>query len=116
MRRPETPSPSWAMRPRYLLLWAVLATSESAVAPLAPPAASPAAPRLDAVDWLRGVAVVLMIQAHGFDAWLDPAARVGFAWAVIRHLSGLPSRLFLLLVGVAIAIRFDKQIARGVST
>ncbi len=75
------------------------------------PEASPA--RLDAIDWLRGLAVVLMIQAHGFDAWLAPAAKTGFGYSVIRHASGLPSRMFLLLVGVSVALRFEKQLQKG---
>jgi uncharacterized membrane protein len=55
-----------------------------------------------------------MIQAHGFDAWLAPEAKTGEAYWWIRHMSGLPSRLFLLLVGVSAAIRFEAQIAKGV--
>ncbi len=73
-------------------------------------------PRIDVIDWMRGLAVILMIQAHGFDSWLLPAAKTGVAYDVIRHMSGLPSRLFLLLVGVATAIRFEGQIRRGVPT
>lgn len=57
-----------------------------------------------------------MIQAHAFDAWLAPAAKAGPGYEVIRHLSGLPSRMFLLLVGVSAAIRFEGQIAKGVPT
>ncbi len=56
-----------------------------------------------------------MFQAHGFDAWLAPRYKSGAAYDVIRHLSGLPSRLFLLLVGVAVAIRIERQIAKGTS-
>lgn len=84
------------------------------------PAASPAQPRrtsrIDVVDWLRGLAVVLMILAHAYDAWLLPAAKTGFAYEIIRHLSGVPSRLFLFLVGVSMAIRFESQLAKGVRT
>jgi uncharacterized membrane protein len=74
----------------------------------------PARPRIQVIDWLRGLAVVLMIQAHGFDAWLTLESRTGAAWSTIRHLSGIPSRLFLLLVGVSAAIKFESQIAKGV--
>lgn len=80
----------------------------------APSRASPASRRIDAVDWLRGLAVVLMFQAHAFDSWLAPWAKTGASYAVIRHLSGLPSRLFMLLVGVSVAIRFESQLQRGV--
>ncbi len=83
-----------------------------------PPATTAAAPtpgRIDAIDWLRGLAVVLMIQAHGFDAWLRPDAKVGAAYGAIRFLSGLPSRMFPLLVGVAAAIKFESQLRKGVA-
>jgi uncharacterized membrane protein len=78
-----------------------------------PPAPAPA--RVLAIDWLRGLAVVLMIQAHGFDAWLSPAAKASGGYWLIRHMSGLPSRMFLFLVGVSAAIRFQSQLARGAS-
>jgi uncharacterized membrane protein len=68
------------------------------------------------VDWLRGVAVLLMILAHGMDAWLLPAAKTGTAYALIRVASGIPARLFLLLVGVSAAIQFEAGLRKGLST
>lgn len=78
--------------------------------------ASPSPPkaRLAVVDWLRGLAVVLMIQTHLYDAWVSPAVKVTSAYRVTRFLGGIPSRLFLLLVGVSIALRFEAQLAKGV--
>lgn len=73
-------------------------------------------PRIEVVDWLRGVAVVLMILAHGMDAWLLPAAKTGIAYAVIRVASGIPARLFLILVGVSAAIQFETGLAKGIDT
>jgi uncharacterized membrane protein len=72
--------------------------------------------RLEVVDWLRGLAVVFMILAHGMDAWLLPAAKSGAAYAAIRIASGIPARLFLLLVGVSAAIQFESGLAKGLST
>jgi uncharacterized membrane protein len=69
--------------------------------------------RIDVVDWLRGVAVMLMIMAHGMDAWLLPAAKTGAIYAVIRVGSGIPARLFLFLVGVSAAIQFESGLAKG---
>jgi uncharacterized membrane protein len=77
--------------------------------------ARPAAPgRLDSIDWLRGLAVVLMISTHLYDSWASPAAKASAAYWWTRYLGGVPSRLFLLLVGVSMAIGFEKQAARGV--
>jgi uncharacterized membrane protein len=77
-------------------------------------AASPA--RIDAIDWLRGLAVVFMIQWHAFDSWLAPWTKSGSSWWVIRMMGGLPSRMFLLLAGVSAAIGFEGQLARGVDS
>ena len=72
--------------------------------------------RIEVVDWLRGVAVVFMMLAHGMDAWLLPAAKTGTAYELIRVASGIPARLFLLLVGVSAAIQFEAGLAKGIST
>lgn len=85
-----------------------------AVNPVAPAPGAQPRRRIDAVDWLRGLAVVLMIQTHLYDAWCSPAAKVTAAYAWTRFLGGIPSRLFLLIVGVAMAIRYEAQIAKGV--
>ena len=66
------------------------------------------------MDWLRGVAVLFMILAHGMDAWLLPGAKSGTAYAGIRVASGIPARLFLLLVGVSAAIQFESGLAKGI--
>jgi uncharacterized membrane protein len=73
-------------------------------------------PRIEVVDWLRGVAVVFMIMAHGMDAWLLPTAKTGALYAVIRVGSGIPARLFLFLVGVSAAIQFESGLAKGLAS
>jgi len=77
-------------------------------------AASPA--RIDAIDWLRGLAVVFMIAWHAIDSWLAPWAKSGGIWWWIKVMGGLPSRMFLLMVGVSAAIGFEAQLARGVDS
>jgi uncharacterized membrane protein len=56
------------------------------------------------IDWARGIAVLLMIEAHTFDAWTRPLSRVGrpFAYAII--LGGFAAPLFLWLSGVGVAL------------
>jgi uncharacterized membrane protein len=71
-------------------------------------------PRLAVVDWLRGFAVVLMIQTHLYDAWVAPAFKNTQAYHWSRFFGGIPSRLFLLLVGVSLALRFEAQLSKGV--
>lgn len=100
-----------------------LASSGTPGSPASGPAPAPApasAPgpgsrrRIDAVDWLRGLAVVLMIQTHLYDAFCNKAAKATVAYSWTRFIGGIPSRLFLLLVGVSMAIRFESQIAAKV--
>jgi uncharacterized membrane protein len=63
------------------------------------------------VDWLRGLAVLLMIQTHLYDSWCNKAAKATEFYAWTRFIGGIPSRLFLLLVGVSMAIKFEGQLA-----
>lgn len=60
--------------------------------------------RLSAIDWLRGLAVVLMFQTHAYDSWLAPEARAGTFYAWSRLLGGYPAPLFLFLAGVSLAL------------
>jgi uncharacterized membrane protein len=81
--------------------------------PEIPGSPKPRGKRIEVVDWLRGAAVVLMIMAHGMDAWLLPAAKSGFVYELIKVGSGIPARLFLLLLGVSAAIQFEAGLAKG---
>jgi uncharacterized membrane protein len=60
--------------------------------------------RLSYIDWMRGLACVLMFQTHCYDSWLSPQARHStlFVWS---QLGGtLPAPLFLFLAGVSFAL------------
>ncbi|HEX8816003.1 MAG TPA: heparan-alpha-glucosaminide N-acetyltransferase domain-containing protein [Terriglobales bacterium] len=68
--------------------------------------------RLGYIDWMRGLACVLMFQTHCYDAWLNPEARKStfFMWS---QLGGtLPAPLFLFLAGVSVALVVDKQLTK----
>lgn len=73
------------------------------------------ADRLGHLDWLRGVAVLIMIEAHTLDSWTMPAERTGdaYRWAVI--LGGFGAPAFLFLAGVAIALAAGSRLRKGVS-
>src|SRR5689334_25285150 len=60
--------------------------------------------RLAYVDWARGIAVLLMIEAHTVDAWTRLAARntIGFRNATV--LGGFAAPLFLWLAGLGVAL------------
>jgi len=70
----------------------------------------PASPssRLAYIDWMRGLACVLMFQTHCYDSWLGGSARKStfFMWS---QLGGtLPAPLFLFLAGISFALVVDK--------
>jgi uncharacterized membrane protein len=56
------------------------------------------------IDWARGLAVLLMIEAHTADAWTRAADRhsAAFAWALV--LGGFAAPLFLWLAGIGVAL------------
>lgn len=56
------------------------------------------------LDWLRGIAVLIMIQAHVIDSWTAEPFRQAreFGWAIIAGGFGAP--LFLFLSGVSVAL------------
>lgn len=65
------------------------------------------------IDWLRGVAVIVMFTAHATDAWTREADRGGsiFFWRDV--FSGFGAPLFLLLAGTAIAFSAAAGARRG---
>jgi uncharacterized membrane protein len=71
--------------------------------------------RLAYIDWMRGLACVLMFQTHCYDSWLSPGARKStfFVWS---QLGGtLPAPLFLFLAGISVALVTDKLRQKGVA-
>src|SRR6202011_1410923 len=50
--------------------------------------------RLAYIDWMRGLACVLMIQAHCYDSWLNSEARRTLLYRWSQELSTLRLRYF----------------------
>ena len=76
--------------------------------------AAPASPRLRRgyLDWLRGLAVLVMIEAHLIDSWTrwpDRESRV-FAWSMT--LGGLGAPLFLFLAGVSVSLSASSKLRK----
>jgi uncharacterized membrane protein len=60
--------------------------------------------RLAYIDWMRGLACILMFQTHCYDSWLSPEARKSpvLNWS---QLGGtFPAPLFVFLAGVSFAL------------
>ena len=60
--------------------------------------------RLAYIDWMRGLACVLMIQAHCYDSWLSPEARKTALYRWSQEVSTLAAPIFLFLCGVSFAL------------
>ena len=56
------------------------------------------------IDWARGLAVLLMIEAHTADAWTREADRHSAAFARALVLGGFAAPLFLWLAGIGVAL------------
>ena len=71
--------------------------------------------RIAYIDWLRGLACLVMFQTHCYDSWLGGAARDS-GFIKLSQLGGtLPAPLFLFLSGVSFALVTDKLRQKGAS-
>jgi len=71
--------------------------------------------RLAYIDWMRGLACVLMFQTHCYDAWLSPEARRSSLFGWSRLGGTLPAPLFIFLAGVSVALVTERLRGKGVA-
>ena len=76
---------------------------------------APTTSRLAWIDWMRGLACVLMFQTHCYDAWLGGDARNTDFLKRSQLLGTLPAPLFLFLAGISFALVTDKLIRKNAS-
>jgi len=70
--------------------------------------------RLSYIDWMRGLACLLMFQTHCYDSWLRPDLRdtALFRWS---QLGGtLPAPLFIFLAGISMALLTERLREKGI--
>ena len=67
------------------------------------------------LDWLRGLAVLIMIEAHLIDSWTRAPDRQTREFAYAMILGGFGAPLFLFLAGVAVPLSAAAKVARGSS-
>jgi uncharacterized membrane protein len=71
--------------------------------------------RLEYLDWMRGMACLLMFQAHCYDSWLTPAGK-HTKWYEWSQIGGtLPAPLFLFLSGISVALVTRKLNEKGMN-
>lgn len=56
------------------------------------------------LDWLRGVAVIIMVGAHVTDAWTRPEDRSRTLYMYTVFIAGMAAPLFLFLAGLTMAM------------
>src|SRR5580698_69848 len=98
----------WAgevLRPLVSRVAAVYCRCES---PPLMPAPVAAKTRLAYIDWVRGLACVLMFQTHCYDSWLSPQARQSRFFMYSQLGGTFPAPLFLFLAGVSFALVTEK--------
>lgn len=64
------------------------------------------------LDWLRGVAVVIMVGAHVVDAWTRQEDRSRTLYMYTIFIAGLAAPLFLFLAGLTIAMSASSRAAK----
>ena len=65
------------------------------------------------LDWLRGVAVLIMIASHTLDSWTRPEDRGREAYAWANMVAGIGAPAFLFLAGIALALAAGARMTRG---
>jgi uncharacterized membrane protein len=67
------------------------------------------------IDWLRGLAVLIMVEAHTIDAWTRASHRETIAFGLGGIVGGFAAPLFLFLAGVAVPLAIGAKVRRGAS-
>jgi uncharacterized membrane protein len=75
----------------------------------------PVARRLAYIDWMRGLACLLMFQTHCYDSWMSPEAKKSSTLIGWSRLGGtLPAPLFIFLAGVSFALVTERLREKGI--
>jgi uncharacterized membrane protein len=62
---------------------------------------------------VRGIAVLVMLEAHVLDSWTRPVDRSSIAFRNLTILGGFGAPLFLWLAGVALVLAAEASLGRG---
>jgi uncharacterized membrane protein len=74
----------------------------------------PSLKRLAYIDWMRGLACLLMFQTHCFDSWLRPDLRDTHFYKLSQLGGTLPAPLFIFLAGVSFALVTERLRQKGI--
>ena len=82
----------------------------------APPTIATTRPRRGYIDWLRGLAVVIMIEAHTIDSWTEMPWRGTLIFWYHQLLAGWAAPIFLFCAGLAVALASGSKMRRASSS
>ena len=69
--------------------------------------------RLAHIDWMRGLACLLMFQTHCYNSWLSPEAKKSALYGWSQLGGTLPAPLFIFLAGISIALVTERLRSKG---
>ncbi len=69
--------------------------------------------RVLALDWLRGLGVLIMLQGHLFNSFARADLHDHPVYVLSQFIGGMPAPIFLFLVGVTLAFRLDRGDREG---
>src|SRR2546423_3133716 len=69
--------------------------------------------RLAYIDWMRGLACVVMFQAHCYNSWLSPDAKTSKLYLWSQVAATLPAPLFIFLAGISFAMVTQRLREKG---
>ncbi len=72
------------------------------------------ASRLLYLDWVRGLAALIMLQGHVFNSFTKQDLREGGPYLFSQFLGGMPPAIFLFLTGITLAFLMNSQERKGV--
>ena len=64
------------------------------------------------IDWARGLAVLIMIEAHVLDSWTLRSVRITPAFGYLNLLGGFAAPLFLWLAGLGLVLSAERAFLR----
>jgi uncharacterized membrane protein len=73
------------------------------------------AARLQYIDWVRGLAAIIMLQGHVFHSFLRTDLRSEGPYVLSQFVGGMPPAIFLFLTGVTLAFLMSSSERKGLS-
>lgn len=65
------------------------------------------------LDWMRGLAVVIMVGWHTLDAWTTPVDKASGAFWYCQLIGGFGAPIFLFLAGVSVSLAAASRLRRS---